>query len=97
MYINLPSITFLLGVMQVEEGWYASEVAERLARRTSRTFEELKAKWRWSAGKRRDPKRYEGDLYYLEIYPPLERRVRDLSCDFVDPKSFRLSASHRPI
>jgi len=37
----------------MEEEWYANEIAARLAKRTTKTFEELKAKWRWSAGKAR--------------------------------------------
>ncbi|TFJ82441.1 hypothetical protein NSK_006267 [Nannochloropsis salina CCMP1776] len=68
---------------EVEEGWYASEVAERLARRTSRTFEELKAKWRWSAaeGPRQDPATISNLVVFSGSSHPL---LAEEICDYLN-------------
>ncbi|EKU21888.1 ribose-phosphate pyrophosphokinase [Nannochloropsis gaditana CCMP526] len=68
---------------EVEEGWYASEVAERLARRTSRTFEELKAKWRWSAaeGPRQDPSTISNLVVFSGSSHPL---LAEEICDYLN-------------
>ena len=36
---------------EVEEEWYAKEIASRRAGRSNKTFEALKEKWHWLAGK----------------------------------------------
>jgi len=87
----------------VEEEVYANEIADRMARRSNEKFEELKARWRWSAGKARgrsDKRLDEWSL--LTSFLGLTRAPPFLPSLLLSllpslPSFFGLTAAHQPV
>lgn len=69
---------------EVEEEVYANEIADRMARRSNEKFEELKARWRWSAAAHQpveDPRTIPNLVVFSgSSHPMLAEEV----CDYLD-------------